>query len=106
MYRLLLIVVVLIVYGSLYPWDFHSAQLAASPLWILLHSWPTQFDRFTARDTAINFVIYTPVGVLGLLALRQHCRKAFAVIATLLFGFTLSSSIEMIQLFDDSRYCS
>ena len=106
MYRLFLIVVALIVYGSLYPWDFHSAQLAASPLWILLHSWPTQFDRFTARDTAINLVIYTPVGVLGLLALRQHFRTAFAVIATLLLGLVLSSSIEMIQLFDDSRYCS
>jgi len=106
LYRLFLIVVALIVYGSLYPWDFHSAQLAASPLWILLHSWPTQFDRFTARDTAINLVIYTPVGVLGLLALRQHFRTAFAVIATLLLGLVLSSSIEMIQLFDDSRYCS
>ena len=29
MYRILLIVVVLIVYGSLYPWDLHSSQLAA-----------------------------------------------------------------------------
>ena len=41
MYRILLLVIALIVYGSLYPWDFHPAQLAASPLWILLHSWPT-----------------------------------------------------------------
>src|ERR1700676_4719121 len=96
LYRLFLIVVALIVYGSLYPWDFHSAQLAASPLWILLHSWPTQFDRFTARDTAINFVIYTPVGVLGLLALRQRFRTAFAVIATLLLGLFLASSIGLI----------
>ena len=45
LYRILLIVIVLIVYGSLYPWEFHSTQLAASPLWVLVHSWPTQIDR-------------------------------------------------------------
>ena len=36
MYRILLIVVAIIVYGSLYPWDFHSTQLAASPPWVLI----------------------------------------------------------------------
>jgi len=41
LYRILLIVIALIVYGSLYPFDFHSTQLAGSPLWVLIHSWPT-----------------------------------------------------------------
>ena len=106
MYRILLIVIALIVYGSLYPWDFHSTQLAASPLWVLIHSWPTGFDRFLVRDIAVNLLLYMPVGVFGFLALRQNFRIALAVTGTVLIALALSSSIEMTQLFDDARVCS
>ena len=106
MYRVLLIVIAVIVYGSLYPWDFHSAQLAASPLWVLTHSWPTVIDRFLIRDIAVNLSLYIPVGVFAFLALRQNVRTTLAVTVTALIGLTLSSSIEMIQLFDDARECS
>ena len=106
MYRVLLIVIAVIVYGSLYPWDFHSAQLAASPLWVLIHSWPRVVDRFLIRDITVNVLLYMPVGVFGFLALRQNLRTALAVTVTVLIGLTLSSSIEMIQLFDDARECS
>jgi len=106
LYRVLLIVVVVIVYGSLYPWDFHSTQLAASPPWVLVHSWPTAIDRFLLRDIAVNILLYMPVGVFGFLALRQNVRTAFAATATVLIALALSSSIEMIQLFDDARVCS
>jgi VanZ family protein len=105
-YRILLIVIALIVYGSLYPWHFHSSQLAASPLWVLVHSWPTRIDRFFVRDIAINALIYLPVGVFGFLALRQNVRTAFAMTVTVLVALALSSSIEMTQLFDDARECS
>ena len=106
MYRVLVIVIAVIVYGSLYPWDFHSTQLAASPLWVLIHSWPTSVDRFLFRDIAVNVLIYLPVGVFGFLALRQNVRSAFAATATVLIALALSSSIEMIQLVDDARVCS
>jgi VanZ family protein len=106
LYRILLIVIALIVYGSLYPWEFHSSQLAASPLWVLIHSWPTRVDRFLFRDIAVNLLIYMPVGVFGFLALRQNIRTAFAVTVTVLIALTLSSAIEMTQLFDDARECS
>ena len=98
--------IVLIVYGSLYPWDFHSTQLATSPLWVLIHSWPDHIDRFLFRDIAVNLVICMPVGVLGLLALRQKFPTPFAVLVMLLLALGLSSSIEMTQLFDDSHDCS
>jgi VanZ family protein len=106
LYRILLIVIALILYGSLYPWDFHSTQLAAGPLWVLIHSWPTHIDRFLVRDIAVNVLIYMPVGVFGFLALRQNCRVAIAVALAVLLALILSSSIEMIQLFDDARECS
>ena len=106
MYRILLIVIVLIVYGSLYPWDFHSTQLAASPFWVLLHSWPDHIDRFLFRDIAVNVAIYLPVGVFGFLAFRQKFHTPFALTVTVLLALALSSSIEMTQLFDDARECS
>ena len=28
----------LVIYGSLYPWDFHVPVHVANPLWMLLHS--------------------------------------------------------------------
>jgi len=106
LYRALLIVIAIIVYGSLYPWDFHSTQLAASPLWVLIHSWPRVVDQPLILDFGINVLLYMPVGVFGFLALRQSVRTAFAATATVLIGLTLSGSIEMIQLFDDARDCT
>jgi VanZ family protein len=105
-YRVLLIIAALIVYGSLYPWEFHATQLAASPPWVLVHSWPTVIDRFLIRDIAVNILIYMPLGVFGFLTLRQNVTGTFAVLITIMIGLLLSSSIEMIQLFDDARECS
>ena len=87
--------------------DLHSAQLAASPLWVLIHSWPRVIDRFLIRDIAVNVLLnMMPAGVFGFLALRQNVHTALAVTVTVFIGLTLSSSIEMIQLFDDARECS
>jgi len=72
----------------------------------LTHSWPDQIDRFLFRDIAVNLVIYIPVGVFGLLALRQKFPTPFAVSMTVLLALALSSSIEITQLFDDARECS
>ena len=106
MYRILLIVIVIIVYGSLYPWDFHSTQLAASPPWVLIHSWPTAINRFIILDVAVNVLLYMPLGVFAFLAFRQNLGGAVAATAAIAIGLILSSSIEMIQLFDDARECS
>jgi hypothetical protein len=91
---------------SLYPWDFHSTQLAASSLWVLIQSWPTGIDQFLLRDIAVKLLIFVPVGGFGFLALRQDFRTSVAESVTLLFALGLSSSIEMIQLFDDGRECT
>jgi VanZ family protein len=105
-YRVLFIVIAIIAYGSLYPFDFHSVRLPASPPWVLIHSWPRAIDRFLIRDTAVNLLIYMPLGVFGFLTFHQNLRTTLAVLATIMIGLVLSSSIEMIQLFDDARECS
>lgn len=106
MYRIFVLVIALIVYGSLYPWDFHSAHLAANPFWVLLHSWPANVDRSLLIGLAVNVFIFVPVGVFGFFALRQNFRTPVAVSLTILFALLLSSSIEIAQLFDDGRECT
>jgi VanZ family protein len=105
-YRIWLIVIAVIVYGSLYPWDFHSRQLPASPPRIMVHAWPRVIDRDVVQDVAVNVAIYLPVGLFGFLALRQNMRTNSAVVVVVLIGLVLSSSVEMIQLFIPERECS
>jgi VanZ family protein len=104
--RILLLVIVLILYGSFYPWQFHATQLSASPLWILLHSWPEALDIFVARDVAVNITLYIPFGAFCFLSMSESRSRLTRFVATLLAAALLSASIEMTQLFDVSRTCS
>lgn len=104
--RILLIVIGLILYGSLYPWRFHGRPPGPSPLWILLHSWPGGINRYLAWDIAVNVALYVPMGLFGFLAVREHVSKAGRILAPLVLAVALSASVEMIQLYDDSRECS
>jgi VanZ family protein len=106
MRRVVLIVVALILYGSLYPWEFHARQLGASPPWILLHSWPDAINRYLLWDIVVNVALYTPLGVFGFLAMREGAPRAVRILTPVLWALALSASVEMIQLFDDSRQCS
>jgi VanZ family protein len=96
--RILLIVILLIVYGSLYPFHFHPAQSAASPLWMLFHSWPPVVDRSVLVDIVLNVFIYLPVGLFGSLSLGKR--------RSILLAAALSACMEVLQLFDYSRMCS
>lgn len=104
--RILVIVVALILYGSLYPWEFHARHLGASPLWILLHAWPRVFDRFIVWDVAVNIALYLPLGIFGFLAMSARVSQTARVFTPLALALALSSCVEMVQLFDDSRICS
>jgi VanZ family protein len=104
--RILLLVVVLILYGSFYPWQFHARDLPANPVWILLHSWPSVLGRFPDGDAVVNFAVYIPFGVFCFLAMKQSRPGVVRAIATLLASALLSASIEMAQLFAASRDCS
>ncbi len=94
---------VLIAYGSLYPWHFRAVDLPANPLWILLHAWPSGFNRFFLRDTVVNLALYVPAGLTGHLAFRRFRKPWLSVAAPILIGTVLSASIEMLQLFVPSR---
>lgn len=103
---LLLLAIALIVYGSLYPWDFHFER-HAHPIQIILASWPHVWNRWAARDIAINVVLYFPLGVLAILAMRPRRQtRVLVLLAAVALGFALSASMEILQVFDDHREAS
>jgi len=103
---ILAIVVALILYGSLYPWQFQARHYSHNPLWILLHTWPDGFDRYVIWDVAINIALYVPLGIFGFLAVSARASRVLRVLAPLALALALSAGIEMLQIFDDSRQCS
>lgn len=105
MLRVLVLVTAFIIYGSLYPWQFHHTALPGSPLWVLLHSWPQRFNRFVLKDIAVNVALYMPFGAAAFLWLSKRSAVIGAALAVVLAGL-LSASMEMLQLFDGQRVCS
>jgi VanZ family protein len=105
-YRLLLLAIALIVYGSLYPWHFDFDRSGANPLWVLLHAWPQGIDRWVLRDAAINLLLYFPLGMAAFLAAARRHGRFVAFHAALLIALGLSASMEMLQIYDPGRVCS
>ncbi len=106
MRRFLLAVTAFIVYGSLYPFDFHFARAAGNPLLFLLRAWPTEFDRFLLRDSAVNLLLYLPFGFAAFLALAQRTPRVVAAAVSIGAGLGLSTTLEMLQIYDAQRTCS
>jgi len=103
---MLALVVVLIVYGSLYPWHFDFSRGHGSPLWILLQAWPDEWNRFVIRDAGVNVVLYAPLGAAACWRLARRCRGMWAVAGAVLLATGLSASMEMLQVYVPGRTCS
>ena len=106
LFGILIAVVALILYGSLFPWRFEFRALPASPLYILFHSWQITGGRRFIADVVVNLAIYIPLGITGFLAMRKLHSRRLCYIAPVILGGTLSGAIEMTQLFVPGRVCS
>lgn len=106
MKRLLLLTIALIVYGSLYPWQFDWWRTSESPLDVLLRSWPQHVDRFLLRDVALNLLLYTPLGLTAFLAVARRHSRALAAAAAVLLGAALSTGVEIAQVYVPGRVSS
>jgi VanZ family protein len=104
MQKLLLLSIALIVYGSLYPWEFRHGPLP--PVGSMFYSWNALVaDRFSLRDVLINVVLYIPVGFFGHLACaRNNAITRFA--GPVVLGGVLSTAMEVVQLFTPRRQSS
>lgn len=104
--RVLILIVILIVYGSLYPWHFVPARMPAHPLLALLHSWPAQRPVYFIRDSIVNVTLYMPLGLAAHLALRRGGLRALSLFGPLVLGAILSTSMEILQLMEPMRTTS
>ena len=93
--------IALIVYGSLYPFDFHDNWDPGVPFHALLATWRTTAGW---ADAAANVLFYFPFGFFAV-----RCLRLASVTRTLLVlaaGVTLSTSMELSQFYVIDRFPS
>ena len=89
--RVFFIVALLIVYGSLYPFNFHPAPPGA---WrAFLATWDVLTNR---GDVLSNVLLFVPFGYLGMLALG---RRAWLVVSALV----LATAVQVLQVYLPGR---
>ncbi len=91
----------LIVYGSLYP--FSGWLPAEDMLAFLTDPWPRYIIR---SDVIINILVYLPMGLLVVRALRYRLRPVAAVIAATALCLLLSFTMESLQALLPDRVSS
>jgi VanZ family protein len=92
-------IVALIVYGSLYPFRFHSH---AGPVGPVRHLLATSAHPIERGDLISNILLYLPLGLFVAASLRR-VSPIVSGMAAGLFGFLLSAAVELTQFFDLSR---
>jgi VanZ family protein len=97
--RLLAAVVVLIVYGSLYPFDFGAPANVAASVRTLF----TTFTIWTSRgDVLGNVGLFIPYGIVGMFARPAYSTRA-RVIFTIAGGLAIALLIQVAQIWVVSR---
>ncbi len=92
-----LAVVLVIVYGSLYPFSFQARP--GSPLENLAATYRVRDSR---ADILANILLYLPFGFFAIQALRR--RSAVAQVAAVTFaGMALSTAMELLQFYVPGR---
>jgi VanZ family protein len=92
------IMIIVILYGSLYPFDFRVPPNGIGPLKTFIGTW----DKPPGRgDFVSNILLYLPLGVFGSKMLRGHWLVGFVAIVAI--GAILSTSVELTQYYDEGR---
>jgi VanZ family protein len=95
------IVAAVIIYGSLYPFQFRPpVDGIGSAVHALFESRTEPFGRTTF---VANILLYLPLGFCAILALKQGHGTAGRVLLVTLTGALLSVSVELTQYFDAGR---
>lgn len=99
----LLLLTTVILYGSLFPFEYYEGSYPGGPLAYLLSTW-REWNH--SGDLLSNILLYLPFGFFATCALpRRLSRAARALIATLA-GTALAGSIETAQFYDVGRVTS
>jgi len=95
------IIVAVIAYGSLYPFQFRIPTRGDGPMSTLVGSWMATPSR---GDFIANVLLYMPLGYFGVLSLPRRLRLRLPIITTC--GTLLSVSVELAQYFEPERVTS
>lgn len=95
-------VIVLILYGSLFPFEFNAR--ARLPLLELAAS--LTFQRASRGDVAANLLLYVPLGVCMAIALPRRCPALLSLALTVVAGALLSIFVELVQTMETARVAS
>lgn len=101
LYKILFyLIIALIFYGSLYPFDFDF-----SSVYYLDTSGLLGGDRVVTRrgDVLGNIGLFVPFGAVGMLALGSGRSTAARVVLLILAGFFVAAAAQVLQLFLPSR---
>ena len=97
------IIAAIILYGSLYPFDFRRPDDGLGPVRTLLQTWANRPRR---GDFLANLLLYAPFGLFGALAMGSNLRLTARVLPIVVAGAVLSIGIELAQYFDAHRVVS
>jgi VanZ family protein len=101
--QFLLLAIAIIAYGSLYPFHFEFTERAANPLLAVWQGWPSEWNRYIARDVLLNVILYVPLGLAAAMVfLRRHSR-AVSVAAAIGLAFAVSAGMELLQVYEPHR---
>jgi len=101
-YALVVVVILAIVYGSLYPFSFHNSGTIGAGLRHLLSTWK-QLPQ-SRGDFLVNLLLYAPLGLTMTAALSQsRSQWWWPMVVAVSSGTVLSFSIEWTQFYDAGR---
>jgi len=95
-------VLAIIIYGSLFPFDFYANPNPAGPFAALIATYRSPGSR---GDLISNILLYIPLGFFSVLALRPRPRLPH-VLLVIFAGGVLSMGIELTQFYDRGRVSS
>jgi VanZ family protein len=94
------VVAIVIVYGSLYPFEFSMPPAGSGPVRTLFDSWA---DRPSRGDLLANILLYMPLGFFGTLSFSRNVGFWLRLLLVVTGGAALSVTMELTQYYDAGR---
>ena len=89
----------MILYGSLYPFDFHRVAVSPSLLGAFLATWPDPVDR---GDVISNILLYFPLGFFAVRCIPARS-AILRIVSVTAAACLLATLIELAQFYDEGR---
>ena len=96
----LAIIVLIVSYGTLFPFAFRVPATGIGPVQTLLNTWAMMPRR---GDFLLNILLYLPLGFFAVLAAPAGLGATHRILIGVLIGTILSAGLEMLQYYSVGR---